>query len=714
MPIAASLLSLLIACVGDAPEPAADAAGTDEVPTTAAPVSNAEPAEPPSADWPEAPDGPRVEVVVDLTEPGSGELHVTQHYWGLLPQMWGLKQLGKDKEVAIEDIEVAGPGGEGIRFHQSGREIKLKGKEQSEIIVTYTVKPGGDGRHGHQGMVNADWSTFDGRIFLLPKAASELRGARVRFEAPEGWIAGSPLLEKDGWLYAEQYGRDKIQVSLSSACFGVGPQARHVETVNGVEVRVFTPMSSTPMERARLDRETVGIMRWFTEALDFRPDFPMTWVWTPYQAGKRVYGGSAAHGTCMEQPRSRTRAWELMAHRVAHSMNKYPPTGMHIEDERDHWFKEGWPSYIELEALTGGQVRRTAERWNRLYNRYLEVREEEPELDLAMADEPGCRGETCEYMHYYKGPVVVKMLDDFIIRHHEGKDLAGFMAKMHDEYGSFQGDFPLREELDAYVGGSLDAWWEVFVDTRGYHFPVWPEAIDSKLKLAAARDGAATIAGRPVSGDYLYHLASSGDFTSFASIVEFIEREEARRVQLAEAGIVLLPPELEEYRAGFEPETRYNLARAELAWPVFPQEVSTDGYTLEWTRGDADAETFQALLADEQRYHETMAGTGMERMRIFTAVGDGEFSDEAVLAFPGNVRTRLVTNWHWAAPVGRVQIGRGGEVVEERELVMQPDWTMWRTIQDVKERPAGDGVVTYTIQDVADRPIVRSYWQRGG
>ena len=58
------------------------------------------------------------------------------------------------------------------------------------------------------------------------------------------------------------------------------------------------------------------------------------------------------------------RAWQLLAHRLGHSINKYPPNGMSIRDRDDKWFKEGFASYIEVIATAATGAASDEGYWN--------------------------------------------------------------------------------------------------------------------------------------------------------------------------------------------------------------------------------------------------------------------------------------------------------------------------------------------------------------
>lgn len=715
-------LLALLAC------PPAPAPPADEAASSSPTVPEFEEQQVPS--WDDGPKGPRVQIIADVRKPTSGVMRITQRFEGLQTHMWGLRATGPSKEISIEDVSVTTPDGKVIPVRVDGRSIHLDGRPREDIIVRYTVRPGGDGRHGHQGIVQSDFALFDGRVFLVPDGGASLRAARARYLLPEGWMVAGPLREHEGWQIYDPYGPDKVLSALTGSCFGLGVFEGSSKPLGASEVRVFVHSSSQPAAKKEIAEKTLAIFTWFHDALGFDPGYPQAIVWSPRVGKNRVYGGSSGNGTCMEQPTVNTRAFQLMAHRVGHAMNKYIPAGLNIRDKSDRWLMEGWASYIELIATQGAGVSSSSPRWNDLYKTYIKTRRDKPEEDFPMIDEPKVRGEATEYMHYFKAPLVVLLLDDWIQRHH-GKDLTSFWKAMHDKYGHHQQPFPMREELEAWVGASLEDFWTLHVRPNGYVYPVWPEYYDAKVKDLATKAGAGTVAGRPVSGDYLYYLAASGEFERFADIKAFVDNEEARRLQLEAAGIRLLPPQLEPYRAGLQPEARYALARSEANYPLPQDPPLIEGGALVLDPNDADGAAFLTLLADEARYEATVSPSGMEHLTVQRKLPkqdkakDGEEGEddqdkgktepaysESVLVFGTKDELRLQASWARTSGKTWVRSMRGDEIIDERERSVSPIWTRSWTSFEPSRLGAGPGVVSFQIETDGGHKVTRSFWRR--
>ncbi|NOY27900.1 MAG: hypothetical protein GXP62_18710 [Oligoflexia bacterium] len=685
--------------------------------------------------WADPDDQPRVQIVADLMDRSDGRMGITMRYSGLTDQMWSFRAPGVAPELAYHDVHFSTVQGKEISYRQHGRAYDLKGGAHDEVVVSYDVEPGGDGRHGHQGIVEDDFALFDGRVFLVPNGGGSLRAARIRYQAPDGWTAADALRQDDdGWIYFDNYGPSLVATSLTTACFGVGPFDVTTKPLGDSEVRVFNYSGFDKTERQKLTTRSMAMFGWFHDVLGFQPQFPLAVVWSPKHDGDKVFGGSSANGTCFQQPKSNPRAWQLMAHRLGHSMNKYAPSGMHIRDERDEWFMEGWPSYVEIKSTKGAGVASRENRWNELYNSFKRTRRDQPEKDIAMGVEHTAKSDWTEYLHYFKAPLVVELLDDWIKRRYN-KNLTEFMRLMWVKHGYYQSPLPLREELEAYVGASLDDFWALHVDQRGWIYPVWPEAITPALKRRAAPPAqdapapAATVGGRPVDGDYLYFLASTGDFDRYGDIVTFLEKEEPRRAQLEAAGIHLLPPALEKYRVGFAPAERYNLARAEQAYPIIqppPPPAPGQGFVLD--DKDSDAVVFAQLLKDEQTYESAVTKAGVDSLLVqrknpkYDKDGqdkDGnkdthgpEYFPQQRLVFGTKDEVRLQTLWAWPSGQITVRARRGDEQTNERVRTISPVWTRSWSLFSKGMLPDGPGVVTFELTTESGQPVIRSFWRR--
>lgn len=557
--------------------------------------------------------GPRVEIVVDLVRARDGRIPVSVKAINMGSGAYEFYSTGREPEYTYDGVEFIDAEGEIIPYTTEGGRYLLDPVEGDAIEAIYHTVPGGMGRHGHQGAVADDFAVFDGRLFVLPRAIRWSGSARIRFVTPEGWSVASPFrLTGDGYV-VDDVPRRSIQKTLSKTCVGVGRFDLDSRRFGEMEVRVATYSAWDAAHKQALRDKTYKLIGYFHERLGFDLHRPYSVVWTPKYRGKRVFGGSNANGTCFEHPEDKVRNWQLLAHRAAHAMNKYQPSGILYATPEDRWFKEAWASYIEVVATEAVGIVEDQSYWNDLYLRYKSGRTRNPELDLAMVDERSASGETQEWMHYTKAPLVVKMLE-YAVEARSGKELESFAREVWHEHGwRKKPGLALRQELEAFTGASFEDFWAVMIDRPGLVIPVWTEWLSRNVRDAATLAPAGVVGGKPVSGDYLRHLAASGDFETFAALRDFVVAEEKKRRALAASGVKLYPEAIAARLYVLPAADRYAIARLEASYPL--DDGPIDPATLQFVpdRGTDDGRLFDRLLNMEQRQGSEAAWAWWER-----------------------------------------------------------------------------------------------------
>jgi len=635
--------------------------------------------------------GPAADVRIDARDPGSGELVVEMAIAGLEARHFGWR--GSLDEVQLSHPTFWDADGRRIDYQRDGDGFRLERAPGRVVRLRYRARPGGAGRHGRQGIVTREFASFDGRIFLLPDDVAGLRDARIRVRLPAGWGVASPFEEHGDEL---RLGPELVGDTLAGSCFALGPFERASRTLGKTEYRVFTHAFWSDAYRARLEERTLGIFEWFHRELGFDPGRPYAAVWTPDADGQRVFGGSSANGTCMEHPTEKARNYELLAHRLGHAVNGYAPTGMQLRDPEDDWFREGWASYVELVATRESGVTVDDSRWEKLYRRYRRERVTHPGWDVPLAEEPRVRGNGTEFLHYAKGPLVVAMLADWI-RARSGKTLEAFVRTSRAEHGRYRAPLALREELAAFTGLDLEPFWRRMVEARSPVIPVWQEA------EADREPPVATIAGEPVSLDYLLALARSGEFDLYGEVVAFVEAEARARAVLADwHGYPAFPAD----PTALAPARRHALARhaIEIAAALAPDGGGA-APRLRFAEGNPDAETFERLLEREREYLADLGRNGVSGIAV-RAVGEG-----SGLVIPPEQPIVLLVHWLWSprrpwavtvdarVPTATLPVV-GARPKGESRSVFPPN-----------TRPRG-AVVEFELRD-GDRVLARrAFWQR--
>jgi hypothetical protein len=656
---------------------------------------------------PHVEEGVSADFLIDMTRPDSGRLKVSMSITGSSTNSF--TAMGKNPDYKFSEVHFFDGTGQLIEHEQKGWIYNLIGApEAGAAFATYTVQPGGLARHGAQGTVAEDFALFDGRVFILPKDSNDLKSARIRFEHPSEWVDATPFRKEGDWWVVDQFGDQLIRDELSSSCMGAGVFEQQTVEYGGTELRVFSHSKWDSAHKAYLFESTSAVFGWFHENLGFDLGAPYLTIWSPKSGKNRIFGGSYVNGTCFENPTQNIRSWQLLSHRIGHSMNKYNPTGMLIRDPRDHWFLEAFASYIEVIATHDVGLVKDQAYWNTLYKRYLLTLDKHPEHNRPLASEPRTSGEAVEFLHYVKGPLVAKMLEVWIARK-SGKSLVVFMKEMWAEYGRYQRPFPLREELEAFAGVSLSDFWENHVDVPGYVIPVWKEAFDGKEEEISP---AAFVGESALSGDYLHYLASTGEFHTFREVAAFVVQEENFRRALDEQEIRLLGI-YNDMLSELDPAARYELARLEEAWVGhgFVPQSAAGGFgssnPLKIDYDTEDGQAFAQLLKLEESYEGSRPSGGLAR----TTLHVGDRKSRAVLAASLGKTLVLKSKWLWAPKSARLTVEtEGGGVIHDRNIDIRPEWTQTWSHLKTENLPAASGVVDLCVH--GEGSLCHSFWLR--
>ena len=699
---------LLVAC-----EEGGDMASPQDIPHAPPPLTN----------WSGGPDGPRAQIVVDLMDRSQGHMRVSSWYEGFRDNKLCLREMGNAPGYIYQHLKFSDAEGHTLSHHSKNGRHCLNGKPNGPVLAQYVVTPGGWGRHGHQGIVLENWAAFDGRAFLLPRSKVGLRAARIRFAVPEGWTVASPLVEKDGWYEIGGYRAALTAQMLNGSCIGVGPFVGVTRTIGSTEYRVFSYGEWNDALRTRLETRSYALFQWFHDNLGFDLRGPYAVVWTPKVDGDKMFGGSHGNGTCFENTSGDLRAWQLLAHRLGHSVNKYPPNGMSIRDRDDDWFKEGFASYIEVISTAATGAASDEGYWNELYSSYRRDTNKHPDWDFSLAKEDEANGDATEYLHYTKAPLTAKMLDVWA-QERTGKGLMGFMKEAFAKYGSFKAPFPVKDELEAYLGISLDDFWQVMITRNGPVVPMWTEYYTKNAK-PLENPPAATVGGVSITGDYLFYLASSGNFARFGDIEAFLVKEIENRRRLAELSLPVVPPRFVDKIPELPPEVRYDIARLEANWPkpdpsVLPQVKIAEPARLELNLEHPDGKAFHQLLEDERAHEADLVRHGLTNLtaRAATTLDDAKKA-KPVLGWKRDDAVVVELGWRVLPASVTVTATRGDNGARSREeTVLDPEWSWSRSYFKDNQRPAGDGVVTFVVEpDEGDGGpewrVQRSFWQRG-
>jgi hypothetical protein len=655
-------------------------------------------------------EGAAVDVVVDLLEPESGKMKVEMTFGGLSSREFVAK--GEEGEFKFSNLVVRDAAGEEIGYEKDERVYRLERDSGELFQISYEVRPGGEGRHGNQGAVTEEFALFDGRVYILPKNGAALETVRVRFDAPEGWVVASPFREDGEWWVLDGYEPSMAVMTLTTSCVGVGPFDLETAEFGGTDFRVFSYSDWSEKHKRTLAAKSKRLFRWFHEELGFETGAPYAVIWTPQSKGPRVFGGSAGNGTGFQHPIDMLRNWQLFAHRAGHGINHYLPNGMLIRDARDKWFNEGWASYVEVIATEASGLAKDESHFNTLYRSYHKVRRKYPAYDIALADEPEADRYTTEFIHYAKGPLVVRMLDAELQRR-SGKTLTEFMKLMWGKYGRYQAAFPLRDELAEFSGESMDDFWAAVVDRKGAILPLWRGGLPEDLADVTSEGPAGYAGETEISCDYLFALAESGEFESFAEIVAFLAEEEGRRFELEALGVEPFATKgLGVPRKDLPGVVRYDLARHEAAIGESVG-LSMEGREdlervgVRFVREHRDGRTFARLLSQEAAYVDNLSRAGVSRLSLRTESAGGT----DLLGIEEGTSGAVRINWVQPPVEYELRVVEDGMVTARRSA--EAMWYKTYSFEMLGEelRPKDGDIITVEIENGGES-MARSFWYR--
>jgi hypothetical protein len=233
--------------------------------------------------------------------------------------------------------------------------------------------------------------------------------------------------------------------------------------------------------------------------------------------------------------------------------------------------------------------------------------------------------------------------------------------------------------------------------------------------LAALNDlqaPAATVGNTPISGDYLYYLARTGDFARWADLVAFVEDEVARREQIGAHGVRVVPAALTDAVNRLEPRHRYALTRFERAYPLglhpdFSPAAPAVTLPLVLDRSHADGRVVQILVDREADYEAERGSSGVRGVAVRAP---NRSADR--LAFGRDEHMILFAWWTRSPPQVRLSVlAEDGEEQHHRDVVFEPGWSRVRVGVEAKDRP-DSAVIGFGAGSVDEPWLTRWFWQR--
>jgi hypothetical protein len=662
-------------------------------------------------------------VVFDVTDPTSGWIGVTARYEGLAYGPRAVfRRVSNGDEHRFREVRFTDDEGRDLPHLQEGVYWKVD-DPPATLVMTYQVQPGGLGRHGHQGFLAEDWASFDGRVLLLPRGGHGIADLKVQYQVPDTWAVHTPFRQGEhGWWHVDTTGPGWAMETLQTSCVALGRFEAESVRLGGTELRVVAHDSFDPVWRGDVVQKTIRLAEWFHHELAWDLQQPFLLAWLPKPSESGVFGGAWSTGACYEHPVENGRNWELLGHRFAHPVNKYNPTGMTLADDRDHWFMEGWASYIEVVGASANGLGPPDEQaFNRMWRRYTKQRLHHLDFDGPLADEPRVQGEATEFLHYLKGPLVVKLLAD-TLEERSGKSMEAFHAAMYTRYGRHRSRLPLREELERFTGLDLSDFWSRYVDETGVIVPVWSGYGVHKPGAEAASRGPMARAGTlSVQDDLLFYLAWSGQFTTYAAIERFLEDAARRRVALEAGEVRLWPAWMYDVEEALEPGVRLSIWQAEEAYmggrvtdrPRSPGCGAVEApVQFELNPAHPAATIWEGLREKDAAYQRQRTQVGLEAFVLSSPMKRGQGPLAERLALLDDEPIAMVSRWTSPPPYVGYRVVEEGVSRESQRNPVEPTWTRTWLELSPEDRGNGERLLTLQLEYEDEVMVERAFWQR--
>ena len=625
--------------------------------------------------------------------------------------IFSFEQKGMDGEFQFSNIRFYDGGKNELSYNRKGYYYYLDKKDYDTILIQYDVMPGGKGRHGHQGYVSEKFASFDGRVLIFPENFSDIKKVRIQYKVPEGWEIINPFRKKDNEYYPDYFGSSFIYETLLKSSMTFGPFEEKTKIIGNTPLSVYSYSEWPSDHKEAITKKAFSIYEYFFEKFGFNPSVPYIICWTPPSSeGEKVYTGSWTNGQTYEMGEDKLRNWELMAHRLTHALNRDKPTGSYLEDNSDLWIIEAWPSYMEIIVTSSLRIAEDERRWNRIYEEYYvdKILNEHPEWNYPVSKEYMLSGRGRELLHYFKEPLILKMLD-FEMRVKTGKNIEEFMAFAYDKYGYFKGPFPFKKELEAFTGTSFEDFWNVMVRDRGYAIPVWEEYITPEIEENMKRPCAFTVSSEKIPGDYLFYLANSQSFESYSHIIKFVSQEIKRRETMSSENIVFYPDVIREHIYGFTPQVRLLITDYEKA--RFAGNITEEYEDIQFNSESPSGKIFKKLLEIEKDYEKKKGKCGIYSVNTVNT------EDEIKLSFYSDDKIIARVKWIDSGFDAEYElISPEGEIYESKSFFVSPQWAdedgfVSANVIFNKKRPENEGVWLVRVKKGKEPLIEIPLWQ---
>jgi hypothetical protein len=428
---------------------------------------------------------------ISVRDPRSGRIHVRAEISNHSKPILRLRRQAGPQHMRIFNFRALTEEGEPLGDRWYGPTRVVFTGFRSKVILEYEIKPGGLGRHGHQGALYPTGGIVAGRVlFFLPRDDRDLKDYLVRFNTPPGWRAVHAWEPRAGetpagtWFDPKLAGA-RLSESLDASTIGFGRWHSVEKKIGTNRFEVHVADSFAPDFKVRVAGRAVRIFEVLHALFHFEFPSKFVAVFVPRAPdGKGIIAGYWSNGLGNEMDDS-ARTWSLYAHRILHVLNRDHPYGTHLAkhprylqwDNPVNWINEGVASFFEVWATVKAGVVMGDDRYNMLWEDYVKKHEPGSKFAVPLAVEHTNRDEdVTEYLHYYKAPIFTQNLDFWLRQQSAGKkDLAGFISSVYPRYAKHQRAMPFYEELERYAGFSLKWFFDKYAVDDDLLLPLWDD-----------------------------------------------------------------------------------------------------------------------------------------------------------------------------------------------------------------------------------------------
>jgi predicted metalloprotease with PDZ domain len=380
---------------------------------------------------------------------------------------------GEGHALAVDVTEVSA---EGFKRLSSSKIYTIRSRGARVVVVTYRVKPGAIGKHGHVGYLDKRFGLVSGNsLFLFPDEWSGMERVALRFTLPQGWKAVCPWKEEGGVFVVKKddYPSSlKMLHVLGQAVIGFGDFRVDQKEIRGFNIMIYTFAGWPQAYASAVCEQVFALADYQLRLFDIDKKWDYAVIFVPRaQDGQRVFGGCGSLGQGFEMSQVTSRGYELFSHRLHHVFNAYDPFGIRMDRRSGGWFLEATASYYEIKALASLGYYALEDRIARLKEDYRKGR---PAYDAELSRDAivssriwdrAQRYETMEFLHYTKAPLVVYRMDEKIKKDTGGqKDLDGFLKYVYAGHGMKKGRVDLKKELQLFAGSDFGDFFRKYVD----------------------------------------------------------------------------------------------------------------------------------------------------------------------------------------------------------------------------------------------------------